>query len=260
MSNHFCFIAPMFNASETLSQMIMSLVSQTYDNWSLTLIDDVSDEDHREKCEHTIAAYKGCLKLLGGDPNKIKVIWNHLSRGKQWETSNVLYGISLCEEDDIVCRIDADDRLCDPDALTLLDFVYTRENVDLAWTMHRWGYSDRNISGHMSDDSDPYVHPWVASHLKTFRKRLITNVPYENFTNASGQLVKRAGDQAIYLPCLHNAKKWFFVPRVMYHYTIDEQDGAIYQTDDAKFQKQEADFIRARGYVKEGTPWEEIFK
>jgi len=49
---------------------------------------------------------------------------------------------------------------------------------------------------------------------------------------------------------LKNSKKRIYLPRVMYHYTIDEQNGAVYQTDDAKFQKSEADFIRARGYVK----------
>jgi hypothetical protein len=73
----------------------------------------------------------------------------------------------------------------------------------------------------------------------------------------NGELVRRAGDQALYLPILHNAKKWMYLPRVLYSYTIDEQGGAVYQTDDAKFQKAEADFIRARGYVSIGDTWEQ---
>lgn len=260
MSNRFCFIAPMFNASETLSQMIMSIVSQTYDNWTLTLIDDVSDDVHQKKCEQIIAAYRMCLQNLGQDPNKIQVTWNHLMRGKQWETSNVLHGISLCKEDDVICRIDADDRLCDPDALTLLNFVYEHEKVDAVWTMQRWGYSDYNISGPMPIGSNPYVHPWTSSHLKTFKKQLITGVPYENFLNESGELVRRCGDQAIYLPCLRNATRWFFVPRVMYHYTCNVDDKATFHTPDAKFQKNEAEFIRRRGYVASGTPWEKVIE
>jgi len=44
----------------------------------------------------------------------------------------------------------------------------------------------------------------------------------------------------------------------MYHYTIDEQGGLVYQTDDAKFQKAEADFLRKRGYINYGKSWEEV--
>jgi hypothetical protein len=35
----------------------------------------------------------------------------------------------------------------------------------------------------------------------------------------------------------------------MYHYTINDIP-EIYQTEDAKFQKSEAEFLRQRGYVK----------
>jgi hypothetical protein len=34
----------------------------------------------------------------------------------------------------------------------------------------------------------------------------------------------------------------------------------VYQTDDAKFQKAEADFIRSRGYIADGKSWEETLQ
>jgi hypothetical protein len=163
----------------------------------------------------------------------------------------------LAEDNDIICRIDADDWLTELDALQFLNALYVQIGADCLWTAHRWGFTDKNISGPMPSDADPYKYPWVSSHLKTFRKYLINGVPYENFTNMNGDLVRRAGDQSIYLPVLRNAKRRGFVPRVMYHYTIDERGGAVYQTDDAKFQKAEADFLRRRGYVAQGKPWEE---
>ena len=106
----------------------------------------------------------------------------------------------------------------------------------------------QNISGPMQDGADPYKHPWVSSHLKTFRKSLITNVPDENFRGPDGDYIKRAGDQAIYLPVLHNSKKRGFFPRVMYYYRIDMKP-ETFQSDDAKFQKSEGEFLRERGYV-----------
>jgi len=101
----------------------------------------------------------------------------------------------------------------------------------------------------MDKNANPYKHPWVSSHLKTFRKYLIDNVKEENFKNEAGEYFKRIGDQAVYLPVLHEAKgNWHFEPRVMYHYTIEINE-KTFQTEDAIFQKNEAEFLRSRGYV-----------
>lgn len=246
--NHFIFVAPMFDAEATLPQMLYSLYGQSYPNWHLILIDDMSDLAQVAAAEDVLMGFE---QLSAG---KVTAIWN---TEKLWEVANVLKGIALCKDDDIVCRIDADDSLCDLDALWMINQAYNQLKCDALWTMHRWGKSDRNISGPLPMGADVYRHAWTASHLKTFRKRLINGIPYENFTNMNGDLVRRCGDQAIYLPVLHRATNRVFLPRTMYSYSIDEQGGAVYQTDDAKFQKEEANFIRARGYVSTGIPWEQ---
>lgn len=232
--------------------MLHSIYGQSYDNWKIVLIDDMSSPDHKQKVDNVIQRFKSL-----DSEDKICVHWN---AEKKWEMANVLLGISSCDDNDIVCRIDADDWLTDLDALAYIDAIYQHSNAEALWTAHRWAFTDKNISGPMSPDVDVYKHPWVSSHLKTFRKYLINNIAYENFLNMNGDLVRRAGDQCLYLPVLHNAKKFGFIPRVFYHYTIDERDGFVYQTDDAKFQKTEADFIRGRGYVNNGVSWEEALK
>ena len=83
--------------------MLHSLYGQSYDNWRLILIDDVSNHDHAEKCNHAISQFSTM-----GKPHQIEVLWNI---DKKWEVANVLEGIKRCEDDDIVCRIDADDWL-----------------------------------------------------------------------------------------------------------------------------------------------------
>ncbi len=250
--NRFVVVCPMFNASGTLPTLLHSLCGQSYPNWRLILIDDVSNEDEYELERQTVTQFQ-CM--LGGRYSKqIEV---HSNNVKQWEVANVLKGISMCEPDDIICRIDADDWVTELDGLMILNAAYNQFECDCLWTMHRWGFSDKNISGPMVPLADPYKHPWVSSHLKTFRKHLLNGVPYENFTNMNGDLVQRAGDQSLYLPVLYNAKKRVFLPRVFYHYSINEQGGKVYQTDDAKFQKAEADFLRRRGYVPQGKTWEE---
>ena len=238
--NRFVFVAPMYNASDTLGRMLHSLYGQSYDNWSLILIDDVSDQIHRIRAESILHRFEAL------DSNRVTTIWN---TEKKWEVANVLEGISQCNDDDIVCRIDADDWLTDLDALMYLNAIYNQTQADCLWTAHRWAFTDKNISGPLPADEDPYKHPWVSSHLKTFRKRLLSGVNDANFRGEDGNYIRRAGDQAIFLPCLHNATRRGFVPRVMYHYTIKDEP-ATYQTDDAKFQRDEALFLRARGYVQ----------
>jgi len=244
LTNNFVFIAPMYNASDTLSMMLHSLCGQSYDHWKLILIDDVSSQEHREKSEKICNEFKLLLNKKYSD--NIINVWNV---EKKWEVANVLHGLSFCNENDIVCRIDADDWLTDTDSLAIIDSAYQQTGCDILWTAHRWGFSDKNISGPMSQDSNPYKHPWVSSHLKTFRKKLLNDVKDENYRGEDGNYIRRAGDQAIYLPALHNSKKRIFLPRVMYHYTINDVP-ETYQTNDAIFQRDEAVFLRNRGYVK----------
>ena len=118
------------------------------------------------------------------------------------------------------------------------------------WTSHRWSFTNQNISGPLPRNVNPYKHPWVSSHLKTFRKSLIESVKDENFRGEDGEYFKRIGDQTIYLPVLHqSAGNWHYEPIVAYHYTIDMKP-ETFQTDDSKFQQSEALYLRSRGFIK----------
>lgn len=244
MSNRFVFIAPMFNMSKTLPRMLHSICGQSYDNWKIILLDDVSTEGELARSKMIVTQFQ-CL-MGGMYSEKIVDIWNET---KKWEVANILHGLSLCKDDDIVCRIDADDWLTDLDALTIIDSAYLESNCDALWTNHRWEFSDKNISGPMPPSADPYRHPWVSSHLKTFRKRLLHGVNDINFRGEDGNYIRRAGDQAIYLPALYRSKKHMYLPRCVYHYSIKDVP-ETYQTPDARFQRDEALFLRARGFVE----------
>lgn len=246
LPNFFVFVAPAYNAATTLPRMLYSLAGQSYDHWRLILIDDVSNETHRRATIDCVNRFNELMGVTHSDVvPRVTLILND---EKKWEVANVLNGISMCHDNDIVCRIDADDWLTELDALAYLSALYDATGADALWTAHRWAFTDKNISGPMPHGSDPYKHPWVSSHLKTFRKYLLNGVNDLNYRGEDGNYIRRAGDQAIFLPALHNATKWGFVPRVMYHYTIKDVP-ETYQTPDARFQRDEALFLRQRGYV-----------
>lgn len=241
MGNRFVFIMPCYNAEETIAQSLLSVIAQSYSDWKILIRDDMSTDKTRSIIDSFVKVFKLEEKIIV-----------ETNTEKKWEVKNIIEMLNKKDHvkpNDIICRLDGDDWLTDLDALAILDHRYETLGVDVIWTAHRWGYSDENISRGMDKNANPYKHPWVSSHLKTFRKYLIDNVKEENFKNEEGEYFKRIGDQAIYLPVLHEAKgRWHFEPRVMYHYTIEINE-KTFQTEDAKFQKNEAEFLRSRGYV-----------
>jgi len=236
--NRFVFIMPCYNAEKTITQSLFSVIGQSYMNWKILIRDDMSTDNTRSIIDNIIKVF--ALQ------EKISVVTN---TEKKWEVANILDMLKECEEDDIVCRLDGDDWLTDLDCLAILNNRYNETGVDVMWTAHRWSFTDFNISKDLPRDADPYIHPWVSSHFKTFRKKMISPVHDNNFRGSDGEYFKRIGDQAIYLPVLKNAKgNWHFEPRVMYHYTIDIKK-ETFESEDAQFQKEEGEFLRKRGYL-----------
>jgi len=239
MSNRFVFIMPAYNAKDTIARTILSVWSQTHDNWKILIRDDMSTDA-------TVDVVAGVKEYLSIPDEKLFIETNTT---KKWEVRNILELLEHCHDDDIVCRLDGDDWLCDCDALSIINHRYDTLGVDALWTAHRWSFTNQNISGPLPKDANVYSHPWVSSHLKTFRKKLINNVPDENFKAQDGEYFKRIGDQAIYLPILHQAAgNWHFEPIVAYHYTI-KMEPETFQSEDAKFQQAEALYLRERGFV-----------
>lgn len=246
MSNRFVFVVPCFNASATFARMLHSVFGQSHENWRLIVVDDLSEQAQWDACLDTaVKMYEASFGLATANDRLVML----RNTEKRWEVANVLTGLDRSDSEDIVCRLDADDWLTDLDALAIIDAAYQETGCDALWTAHRWGYSDKNISGPMPEGADPYKHPWVSSHLKTWRKRLSDSVNDANYRGPDGGYIRRAGDQAVYLPVLARAQKRVFLPRVTYHYTIRDVP-ETYQTDDARFQRDEAMFLRQRGYVK----------
>lgn len=240
MSNRFVFVMPAFNAEETIGRTLLSVWSQTYPNWKIIIKDDMSTDKTRAVVQHF-------QKSFGLSNDQLSLTTN---TEKKWEVRNILESLEECEPTDIVCRLDGDDWLCDSDALTIIDHRYRTTGCNVLWTKHRWAFTNQNISAPLPRDANPYEHQWVSSHFKTFKKSVIERVKDENFRAADGEYFKRIGDQAIYLPVLHqSAGNWHFEPIVAYHYTID-MNPLTFQTDDAKFQKTEGEYLRSRGFVK----------
>lgn len=291
--NRFVFVVPAYNAGKTIEKMLMSVILQNYDNWLILIRDDLSTDNtidevvrvcqkEKESCLLLDCDLKGYndpnhVRLLGGTSELSQarvVLWKN--REKFWETKNVLSMIrsEYVSENDIICRLDADDYIFNLCALYDINLVYEQTKCDVLWTANRWsdqfwksncgpipgGYmiqykfdmSEEVGLVQINGERDIYKHSlnnWNTSHLKTFRKYLINNVNEENFKNKDGEYVKRCGDRAVYYPVLHRCNMPVYFPIQTYYYRIDDVP-ETYQKEDSLYQKEESDFITRRGYVE----------
>ena len=175
---------------------------------------------------------------------------------KYGEVRNTIVEVKFLADREVVVRLDGGDWLTDNDTLYFLNLIYKEYKPAVCWTAHRWSYSDACISNRLElkDNETIYEHPWVSSHLKTFRASALKKVNPKNFYDDEGSWIMIACDQAVFLPMMHLAIKeglpLVFLPLVCYHYNIDLEKPDLFTEDRSILQKQSAEWIRARGYVE----------
>tara|TARA_Y100000310_G_C20616174_1_gene780744 strand:- start:462 stop:1094 length:633 start_codon:yes stop_codon:yes gene_type:complete len=171
------------------------------------------------------------------------------------EVRNTIDAMCGIDDNEIVCRLDGGDWLTENDALFVIDQTYKHEDPAVLWTMHRWAYTTHNISGPLNTiDANVYEHPWVSSHLKTFRRDAMNGINHKNYHDDDGNWIMIGCDQAIFLPMMHKAlmdgRKRIFLPMVCYHYNINLSDPTLFTCDRSKKQKYDVEKLRERGYIE----------
>ena len=243
MTSSFVVITPAFNCADTINKTIMSVIAQSYDNWEMIIIDDVSTDHTGDICHDIINRY--------GMSNKIKVVTRDEKFG---ETRNTYESCQALDGDKIVVRLDGGDWLVDNDCFHILNEVYEKSNAAVVWTAHRWAFTSHNISGPLDPNISPYKQPWKSSHLKTFRKDMLDSVNKDNFFDDEGNWIMIACDQAVFLPMLENAWRnglpLVFLNMCMYHYSINLDNPELFTTLRSKKQKISAEWVRSRGYIE----------
>lgn len=239
----FKIITPAFNCEEKIETTLYSVIGQTYKNWELIVLDDVSSDNTGQKVL-SIAKSNNVL-------DKVKVKRREVKYG---EVRNTYEEVHLLDEDDVVVRLDAGDWLTDLGCLEILDAIYNQYNPAVLWTAHRWAFTDQNISGNIDPNINVYEQPWRSSHLKTFRVKEFLGLDQRNFLDESGKWIMIACDQAVFLPMMERArrknKRLLYLPRVMYHYDINLQDPELFTKTRSLDQKMSAEKLRERGYIE----------
>ena len=241
----FVFLIPAYNCENDIKQTLFSIFAQSYNNWRVIIIDDVSTDN-------TLNVSKDLVESLG-----YRERFMFIRREEKYgEVRNTVEEVEFIDDEEVVVRLDAGDWLTENDCLYMLNQVYQKNNAVVCWTGQRWSYTNYGISKAMQlkQNQTVYEHPWVTSHLKSFKASALKKVPRANFYDDEGRWIMIACDQAVFLPMMHlalkNKQPIVYLPVVCYHYNIDLSNKNIFQEDRSIKQKLSAEWIRERGYVK----------
>jgi glycosyltransferase involved in cell wall biosynthesis len=215
------------------------LQEQKNSNWEAIIIDDMSDDDTIFMVNHTV-----------GSDERFKFIVN---KEKKYALKNVVENsvIAAKEKDCIIAVLDGDDALCNEDTVDLILEAYQDDEVGTAWTGHKWDINNINISKQLPSEFriNPYEYPWVSSHLKTFRSKLILEINDKNFKDLDGNWFQRGYDQALYLPLMYLSIKRKYIDEVCYLYRINS-NSMKQRSWKEQDQLNTVKLVRARGFIK----------
>lgn len=238
--NHVTYIVPGFNFRDNIKALLQGFREQANTNFSVEIIDDVSDDDTRKEYLHQID-----LERL---PFSCAFTRNE---EKKFALRNIVEMALTKDDNDIIAVVDADDCLCSPAATDLILDAYN-DGADIVWTAHRWDVDpNMNVSKQLPANVDPYQYPWCASHLRTFRVKDLKLVNLVNFKDACGSWFQRGYDQALMLPLLKIASDRRYIDTVCYLYKIDSCSIPKNERNYNEVrQLTTVAFVRARGFVK----------
>ena len=240
MRNHFLIVVPVYNAEKYIEKCLLSILTQTYKNYTLVVVDDCSTDKTTEIINSIYRKHKN-FKV---HTNEKRI---HSPLG------NFVKGIQLCpgSPEDIIVTVDGDDRLYDNGVLAYLNIVYQNPEIWLTYgsftsvskRMEKYCYPIRIIQTYRRKGS------WRTSHLRTLKRKLFVQIDDIDLRDTTtGEYYTHYSDAAYMYPAIEMAGFLHskFIKKILYVYNDENpwcQLEDIYVADTHKEMRHE---IKAR--------------
>jgi len=202
---HISIVSPFYNAEKYIENCILSVASQDYDNYTHYLIDDCSTDKSYEIAIQTIQSLPEKLR------SKFKLVKNSQNVGA---VQNQILSILSLDDNDIVMMLDGDDCLLPSnDIFHRYNNVYDG-NVEFTYGS-MWSLADniplvaQPYPKHIRDTKNYRQHKFAwnmpYTHLRTFKKYLINDIPVQKFQDEHGNWFRAGGDTSIFYNLIEQA-------------------------------------------------------
>ncbi len=193
-----------------------SILNQDYQNREIVVIDDHSSDN----------TYR-ILSDLKKENNFI-LLRNYERVGSP--LANFIKGIEIVSlgDEDILVTVDGDDKLYDNNVLSYLNEVYQDEEIYM--TYGQYVPTSKTYSNLCAPIADTRSYRksgmWVASHLRTVKRKLFEKIDKNDLKDSNGDYYKMAGDAAYLYPIIEMSgqKHMKFINTILYIYN-DQNPG-----------------------------------
>ena len=204
MDNHFTIMMLGYNSAPWIRNCVESALQQDYDNFNVIAVDAETNDGTYD----ILKEYEENSKFTLIRNDKRKYVSENICVAMDAVTNN----------DTIVCCLDFDDQLIRSDVLQLLNKEYD-ENTWLTYGsyadcfMNHDGTQSINPVRHLEKysastiETNNFRHDrWMATHLRTFRKKLFDKIDRKSFIDPdTGTWYEMAGDMGLMFPLLELA-------------------------------------------------------
>jgi glycosyltransferase involved in cell wall biosynthesis len=205
-------ISCFWNSGEYIDKCINSIKNQTYENFKVYLIDDVSTDNTVEIAE----------KLINGD-DRFTLIKNKEKKFKLKNMDELIMDETLFDDEDIIIELDGDDWFFDNNVLKFIWEKY-KSNKNLWLTNGSFIYSNGQI-GFSSKVNYKTIRNdvFTFSHLRTWKTHLWRKIEEESFLDENGNYFVSAPDVAYSIPMVEIAgdKHYEYIPKILLMYNAE---------------------------------------
>jgi glycosyltransferase involved in cell wall biosynthesis len=237
---HFTIIVPVYNAEQYILDCLQSISNQEYGDFSVYVIDDKSSD----KTSEVISSFSD---------GRFQKIFN---KNRVGALANIVSAIDLSKDnrDDVIVTVDGDDVLANKKVLSHLHKVYVENNCWM--TYGQFVPKSGKYPAHCK--KIPLISEyrqsgeWFASHLRTFKRELWSNLQHSDLRDESGGFFQTAWDAAFMFPLLEMSgdERAFFIKEVMYIYndTNPISDMTIHEESQ----------LRNAAYIRSLNPYQQL--
>lgn len=208
-------VVPSYNNKQWYQKNLDSIFAQNYTNYEIIYINDVSSDGtgklvaeyvRQKKQSHRVTIINNAHRIGGG--------------------GNIYNAVSMIDDHKIVLELDGDDWFDNPNVLSLLNKVYTKEHVWLTYGQYKIMPNGRmgeceTVPLSVIKNNGFRGYRWVTSHLRTWYAWLFKKIRKSDMVDRSGAFYTMSWDQAFMLPMLEMAaERVFFIPDTLYHYNL----------------------------------------
>lgn len=209
-------VVPLYNQEKYIERCLESIGRQQGCHFSVTVVDDASSDNSFE-----------IAKQFAQHDTRFNVYKSICNGGP---LHNLVRCINACNAaaDDVIVCIDGDDQLMGNDSLAIIAEAYKTTHCWITYGSfitsrgeRRGGTYDRRTIR----DNLFRVAPWYASHLKTFRMSLWSQLSDTDLRDNDGHYFQGALDLAFMLPMLELAgEKQTYIPDIVYLWNVDNSE------------------------------------